>query len=308
MKHQHTANSEHPLRGGGKSVAVLSVGFAYAVALAAGIAAVRVVRPEGIFLQFALADGVATLVIFLFSTIFRNASFYDPYWSVKPIVVAVWWMWIGDAAWESTRARMVLVLVVLYGLRLTWNWLRGWTGLDHEDWRYRDLRQKTGKAFPLVNFSGIHFFPTVLVYLGCLPLYDVFLEPENSFGVTDLFAGLILFAGIACEALADQQLRRFRLSKKTPGTLLESGLWRYARHPNYFGEMMVWWGIAVFGWSAGGLHWYTFAGCMAITGLFVFISVPLIDKRMLARYPAYAERMKRVSALIPFKVHSVERL
>jgi steroid 5-alpha reductase family enzyme len=277
---------------------------AYVLALGAGVWAVQTVIASDPYWQFGIADAVATGVIFLFSMLFRNSSFYDPYWSVKPAVAAVWLAvsrfppaYTADV--DPTRVRMVVLLMLLYGIRLTWNWARGWSGLNHEDWRYVDLRRKTGKAYWLVSWSGIHYFPTVLVFLGCLPLFPALLTGSRPFGFLDLLAALVLLGGILLEAAADQQLRRFRLSNKDPQRILETGVWKYSRHPNYLGEMMVWWGVALFGLAAAGLHWTTFAGAVAITLLFVFISVPMIDRRMLARRPAYAERMKKVGTLLP---------
>jgi steroid 5-alpha reductase family enzyme len=287
-----------------KVIGLVIMTIAYVVSLGAGIFAVRSIIATDPFWQFGIADFVATLVIFAFSFVFRNSSFYDPYWSVKPAVVAVWLGVFTASGADPNRLRMVVVLMLIYGARLTWNWARGWTGLNHEDWRYEDLARKTGKAYWLVSFSGIHFFPTVLVFLGCLPLFQVFTNPTQPFGFLDLIAAMVLLGGVLIEAAADQQLRNFRLTNKDPKKILETGLWKYARHPNYFGEMLVWWGVALFGLAAGGLVWYTFAGAIAITALFVFISTPMIDQRMLERRPAYAERMKRVSALIPWKPRS----
>ncbi len=284
-----------------KALGLIIVLISYVVATAAGVFAVRQTGYTDLFAQFAVADAVATGVIFAFSMAFRNSSFYDPYWSVKPMVVVVWLTAFAPegAFADPFRIRLVTTLMLLYGARLTWNWMRGWTGLDHEDWRYVDLAKKTGPWYPLVSLTGIHYFPTVLVYLGCMPLFDALLRGGDiPFGALDLLAGSVLLGGIAMEALADHQLRQFRLSKPPREKILETGLWKFSRHPNYCGEMLVWWGAALFGMTVA-LEWYTFVGALSITLLFVFISTPMIDKRMLKRRPAYGERMKRVSALIP---------
>lgn len=297
--HSHTAI---PAWRQNKALGLILVLISYVVATLAGIVAVQQSGLEELFWQFALGDAVATGVIFLFSMVFRNSSFYDPYWSVKPMVLVVWLaVFVPEGAYaDPLRVRLATTLMLLYGARLTWNWMRGWTGLHHEDWRYVDLAKKTGAFWPLVSLTGIHYFPTVLVYLGCLPLFDALLAGgDQAFGLLDLLAAAVLLGGIATEALADHQLRQFRLSNPPKERILESGLWKYSRHPNYFGEMLVWWGAALFGFQVA-LEWYTFAGAAAITLLFVFISTPMIDKRMLERRPAYGQRMKRVSALLPW--------
>ena len=254
--------------------------------------------PGGSFGLVLAADVVATCVVFAFSVAFDNSSFYDAYWSVAPIAIAPWLLTLGPGA---NRERQVLVvgLIVAWGVRLTWNWARGWTGLGHEDWRYRDIRDKTKKAYWPASFLGIHLFPTVLVYLGCLPLWTSLVDSPAPLGPLDALAAIVTAGAIVIEATADNQLRRFVLSRPAAGTLMSEGLWRYSRHPNYFGELSFWWGLSLFGFAAGGMPWWGFSGALAMTGLFVFVSGPLLDRRSTARRPGYAEHMKRTSMLIP---------
>ncbi|MDX2249571.1 MAG: DUF1295 domain-containing protein [Bacteroidia bacterium] len=252
----------------------------------------------------ALADVAATLVIFIFSIFFRNASFYDAYWSVAPIAIAGYYLLDASADPRYFRAVLAFLLVLAWGLRLTWNWARGWDGLEHEDWRYKDLRAKTGKWYPLVNFAGIHFFPTVMVYLGCLPLYVSMYKGVAPFSTMDIIAVFITTAGILIEATADSQLRRFRRTKPAPEKILKSGIWSYSRHPNYFGEMTFWLGIFMLGLAADSSSWVMGIGVLVIVLMFIFISIPLIEKRMLARRPGYPAHRKKVSAVIPWKFNS----
>lgn len=284
-----------------KFKAGLWVSLAYVLAIIAAFTSAAFL-PETLHLlwKIAIADVVATLVIFAFSAIFNNSSFYDPYWSIAPMVI-VTALFFSETyhSGHPVRAMLVFLLVNLYGFRLTYNWWRGWTGLDHEDWRYVLYRKKGAVTYWLVSFSGFHLMPTVLVLLGCFTFYPVFTEnvPLN---VLDFFAFVITFGAILIEAIADQQLRQFRLSNKEPQKILETGLWKYSRHPNYFGETSFWWGLFLFALAVGWEYWWTGFGALSITLLFVFISIPMIDKRMLAKRPKYTERMKKVSGLIPW--------
>src|SRR5690606_33161581 len=117
----------------------------------------------------AVADVAATAVVFVFSLVLRNHSTYDAYWSVAPVPIALW-LWTLEPAGDPLRRVLVVGLLLAWALRLTWNWASGWEGLHHVDWRYRQIAQQTGRAFPLVSFLGIHLMPTVLVFLGCIPL------------------------------------------------------------------------------------------------------------------------------------------
>ena len=287
--------------GSSRGRAFALVGASYVVALAAAYVVVRWLAPHvpggALGLTFA-ADFAATCAVFAFSVAFSNSSFYDAYWSVAPLALAPWWITLGPSA-NGARQWLVVALVSLWGLRLTWNWARGWTGLGHEDWRYVRIREKTGALYWPASFFGIHLFPTVLVFLGCLPLWPALVTSPAPLGPLDAVAALVTGGAILIEGTADQQLRAFVLSKPPHGTILKTGLWRYARHPNYFGELSFWWGLTLFGVAAGPLPWWGFSGAAVMTALFVFISGPMLDQRSLERRAGYREHMRRTSMLIP---------
>jgi steroid 5-alpha reductase family enzyme len=194
------------------------------------------------------------------------------------------------------------VLVSAWGARLTYNFLRGWGGLDHEDWRYVDMRAKTGRAYWLVSFLGIHLFPTLMVFAGCLPIYAALGRGAQSLNLLDGLATLVTLSAIAIETIADAQLRRFRLrTDRTPDEILDSGLWAWSRHPNYLGEMLFWWGLWLFALAAGPGNAWTVIGAAAITLMFHVVSLRLLETRMLERRPAYAAHVRRVPAFVPYR-------
>ncbi|MDX2301766.1 MAG: DUF1295 domain-containing protein [Microscillaceae bacterium] len=282
------------------SLAYFWVTLSYILALALGFGVGYFYRESHIIVMLAMADIAATVVIFIFSYIFKNSSFYDPYWSVIPIFIAGAFIYLAVSEADLVRQIVVFLLVTAWGLRLTFNWWRGWTGLHHEDWRYVDLARQTGKAYWLVSFSGIHMFPTVMVFLGCIPLWSSLALNTTPFGILDALAALVTATAIFIEGTADNQLRKFRLSNTEKGKYLDKGLWAYSRHPNYFGEIMFWWGLFFFALAQSLDNWWMGAGALAITLMFVFISLPMIDKRMLERRNNYQEKMRRVSTLIPW--------
>ena len=243
----------------------------------------------------AVADGVATVVVFLASVVFRNSSFYDAYWSVAPPVLFAFWIWVGSGM--DLRMALAMFVVVLWAVRLTWNWARGWHGLEHEDWRYVDLEKKTGAAYWLVNLLGIHLFPTVLVFVGCVPLWVV-AHSYEPFGWLDGAALVVGVCAVYLEWSADQALHAFRARRNDASQVLREGLWARCRHPNYLGEILFWVSLALFGAAAGGA-WWVWLGVVLMVGLFVGISIPMIDKRMLANKPAYAAYREEVPSLLP---------
>lgn len=283
----------------GRSFALVTL--VYAVALVVGVVVARALQTtHSDILAFAVADAVATVVVFIGSVAVNNSSMYDPYWSVAPMAIAPAIALRSDASAAPLMRKVIVVaLVLLWGGRLTWNWARGWQGLGHEDFRYVDLRKTMGKAYWLVSFLGLHFMPTVMVYLGCLSLFVALESGTNAFGALDV-AGLIVTLGaIGIEARADKELRMFRLANQTPGKILDTGIWSYCRHPNYLGEILFWWGLFLFAMGADVSQRWVIIGPLCINALFMFVSVPLMTKRALARRPAYKERIERVPALLP---------
>ena len=247
-----------------------------------------------------LADVVATLVVFGFSFLLRNSSMYDPYWSVQPVVIAAfWWWWPTDAEPDSLRRILATVLLVAWSVRLTGNFFYGWRGLSQEDWRYVNLQKANGRAYLLVSLTGIHLFPTVLVYSGCIPLMPALNTGGRPWNAIDVLATIVTAVAVLLETAADWQLHRFVRTNTEPGRTLDTGLWAWSRHPNYLGEILLWWGLAFFGYAAGGPLW-VFGGALAITLLFVFISIPMIEKRSFARRPEYAQYCRLVPMLLPF--------
>lgn len=271
----------------------------YAAALASAAATVAYVPIADPLWRAAVADVVATLVVFGFSVATSNSSMYDPYWSVAPPALFAFWATTGAV---SVRAMILGGLVSVWALRLTFNFLRGFRDLSHEDWRYVDLQAQHGRRYWLVSFIGIHFFPSVLTFAGSVSLFVVLGVDAAPLGPIDALAIAVTCLGIAYEGIADEQLRAYVRGGPPKGEWLRAGLWRNTRHPNYFGECTFWWGLALFACAASSTAWWVWIGPVAITLLFFFVSIPLIDARMVARRPGYAEYAKRVSRLAPWFV------
>jgi len=288
-------------RTGNRIAGRIVVTAAYGVALAVAFAVVATLRAstgmaEGIALALA-ADVAATVAIFLFSLALSNSSLYDPYWSLAPLPIAVYWLRSAGEAGSSLRGNVAVTLLAIWGLRLTWNWMRRWRGLRDEDWRYVALRNRCGPLYWPVSFLGIHLLPTLLVFAGCLPLYVVSTSTRQP-RILDGIALLVTAGAIWIEARADTELRRFLDTGPHPIRLLTTGLRSRLRYPNYLGEIGFWWGLWLFGAAAAPRRWWTIAGPLSITLLFVLVSIPMMDRRMLRR-PGYADRMRTTPALVP---------
>lgn len=271
----------------------LMVALIYVLTIGAGIT-VYLLLPFDFWLNLLIADVISTVITFIFSLIFNNASVYDPYWSVQPIVIAV-----AFAMGYGLNAAGVLVIIsILYwGVRLTANWAYTFKGLNFQDWRYTHYQQTCGKLYPIINFFGIHLVPTLIVYACVMPaVCTIVYAPKLNAGVI-IFIALSICAA-TLQLVSDIQLHKFR--KQGNGGFIRVGLWKYSRHPNYLGEILMWWGIALAAVCAMPQHWYFIAGAVANTILFLAVSIPLADGKQ-SKKPGFKEYKKQTHALLPIK-------
>ena len=268
------------------------IALIYAAATAVGVVC-YIYLPFAFWLNLLLADIAATVVTFIFSLIFRNASVYDPYWSVQPLVIVVGYAVVRKNL--SVTQILPLIAVLLWGIRLTANWAYTFYGLGFQDWRYTMLREKTGKLYPVVNFVGIHLVPTLVVYGCVLPIAFTFEEaPAFNAGAAVFFA--LSVSATVLQGAADIQMHRYR--KNRNGTFMRNGLWKYSRHPNYLGEILMWWGVALAYVCVTPSRWYLIAGAVANTLLFLCVSIPLAEGRQ-SRKEGFAEYKKQTRMLLP---------
>ena len=238
-----------------------------------------------------LADIAATIIVFIFSLIFGNASVYDPYWSVQPpVIIAV----AIAKAGAGTMGWLLFAAILFWALRLTANWAYNFESFEYQDWRYVMLKEKTGRAYPLINFLGIHMFPTFVVYLCVLPAVTAVAE-RAAFKPLCLIFILLCFIAAVFQGIADVQMHIFRSSGN--GGFIRTGLWKKSRHPNYACEILMWWGVGLASVTALGGKWWLLTGAAVNTLMFLFVSIPMADKRQ-SRKPGFEEYKKATRMLI----------
>ena len=276
-----------------RKISFILVGIVYLLAASMGIV-VFLMLPFDMWLSLLVADVAATALTFVFSLVFSNASVYDPYWSVQPIVIVV----AFALSEQMTLAKVLLLFVIgLWGVRLTANWAYTFHGLSHQDWRYTMLCEKTKGFYPIINFVGIHLVPTLVVYGVTLPAVFV-IQSDAKVNIFSVSAFLLSLGAICLQGLSDIQMHAFRKSRI--GGFMRNGLWRYSRHPNYLGEILMWWGVALFSISVLGFRWYLPLGAIANTMLFLLVSIPMADSRQ-SRKAGFAEYKAATRMLLPIK-------
>ena len=252
-----------------------------------------------LLLSLFVADVVATIIVWAFGLLYENVSVYDPYWSVFPPVAFLLWAFY-TGVW-SLPVILLLIASWYWGWRLTRNWVITFKGIAHEDWRYTKYRSLHPALFHLINFFGLNMVPTLVVFAAMLPGLKLYENPLSFKFTSAVSFGLLFLGFVICliaptiQLIADKQSHDFRAAH--PGEVCNVGLWKHGRHPNYFGEILFWWGIWIMYVSFGGIDWFIL-GPIAMTALFLGISIPLMEQRQLANKPGYAEYRRQTRILI----------
>jgi steroid 5-alpha reductase family enzyme len=227
----------------------------------------------------------------------RDVSIVDIFWA--PAFALLAWSYVLVPPPLGPRGWIALALVTVWGLRLGLHMLARWRRLGHEDHRYAEIRRRNGPNFPLTSLVWIFWLQALLLWVISWPLRAA-LSGSDALNGGDAVAIAMIAAGILIEAVADGQLTRFRADPDSRGKVLDSGIWAWSRHPNYFGDFLMWWGFFVLGIAAGG-PWWTILGPLAMSALLIHYSgAGLMEDTIKDRRPGYADYVRRTSLFIPW--------
>ena len=248
-----------------------------------------------------LTAGVLTLafvtLVWVLSLILRDSSIVDIFWGLGFVVIA--WTGAASAAGGMTaRGKLLLLAVTIWGLRLSLHLLRRNWGRG-EDYRYRAWRDEAGADWWWRSFFKVFLLQGAVMWLVAAPIVAVMSRPaEARMGWLDALAVAVWATGLAFESLGDWQLSRFKADPANRGRLMTTGLWRYTRHPNYFGDSMAWWGHYLLAAAAGA--WWTIFSPVLMTFLLVRVSgVKMLETTLRETKPGYREYMESTSAFLP---------
>lgn len=243
-------------------------------------------------LVFALS---AAVLLWLVSLRNRDVSIVDIFWGLGVAGVVDIAAWLGQSGGARTSA--VLFLVNLWGLRLA---AHIWARHKGEDHRYAAMRQKFGKKWWWLSLIQVFLLQAILIWFVPAPLVAAVLYARMPMGVLDYAGIVVAAAALMFESLADFQLAAFRADPGSQGKVMDRGLWGWSRHPNYFGEALMWWGYFAIGFGASH-QWWLILSPVLITFLLLQVSgVTLMEEKMDERRPGYAEYRRRVSAFVPW--------
>jgi len=240
----------------------------------------------------------ATIFIYILSVLFNNSSWYDAFWSVIPVILTIMCWSDISAAGDVQRAFLMHACLLFWAIRLTYNWMRSWDGFSHEDWRYIMMKGKTENKFQyfIVDFGSIHLIPTICVYMALLPMIFALTYPGDTLNFLDVLASFLAVLAVIIQIISDQQMYNFRKNLTDPKTM-QSGLWFYSRHPNYFGELLFWFSLFVFAIASKLAFVWLFIGFVIMYALVAIASVSMMDKRSLKRRSDFKEYMESTPAI-----------
>lgn len=283
-----------------KKLSLLLVCLWYLLALLISFRVTELIGILGnIWLKILIAHVIATIVIYVGSVIHNNSSLYDPFWSIAPVPIIIFLYTLSDINNLSALNKILISApIIFWSLRLTRNWIISWDGFSHEDFRYIELKKGGKIKLEFINFTGIHLIPTLQVNLSLFPLYFLFNSYElSSLNYPLIFASIFTILAVIIETIADEQMRSFRSNKKNDGITMNKGLWKYSRHPNYFGEVMFWVGLYLMAFLSIKTPFWLILSPISMIILFIFISCPMMDNRSLKKRSDYKQYMNNTSQL-----------
>lgn len=249
--------------------------------------------------MWASAAAIAVLMLSTWATsvAVKNASIVDLIWGLGFVIVA----WVSRVVGDGSTARqnLLVALVTVWGLRLS-GYL-AWRNIGHgEDFRYVKMREHYGAKFPWVSLVTVFGVQGVVMFVVSLPVQLGQTSSTPGLGIIAALGVLVWVVGFGFESIGDAQLARFKADPDNAGTVLDTGLWRYTRHPNYFGDFCVWWGLGLIAAEIGGWHIVALIGPLVMWLFLTRVSGrDLLEKSLKKRRAGYEEYVARTSSFFP---------
>ena len=245
--------------------------------------------------QSLLALFLMAFLTWIVSLVKRDVSIVDSVWSV--FFLAAMLVYYFNASVNGPRSTLAMMLVGMWSLRLcAYLTRRNWG--QPEDRRYQAIRRTNEPHFTIKSLAIIFLFQAVLAWVISLPILPV-LKSSQTLGLLDVLGMVLFLFGLVFESLADLQMSRFKALPDSKGQVMDGGLWRYSRHPNYFGEFCVWWGFYFIALSADTSLWLLFSPLLMSFLLIKISGVPLLEKDLVDRRLGYREYQKRTNCFFP---------
>jgi steroid 5-alpha reductase family enzyme len=246
-------------------------------------------------LQTAAVIAAMMTIVWLFSLWLKDASVVDLAWGFGFALIA-WTVCLLSV--DRQASGLLPILTTVWGARLSF-YLTWRNHGQPEDFRYRAMREKWGRAFPVISLLGVFGLQGLIMWVVSLPLQMGIAAPDRGWNWLTALGAAVWSAGLLFESIGDWQLARFKMNPHNEGKVLDTGLWKYTRHPNYFGDFLIWWGLYLVAISMCNA-WWTVASPILMSFLLMRVSgVTLLDKALTKTKPGYADYVARTNAFFP---------
>jgi steroid 5-alpha reductase family enzyme len=244
----------------------------------------------------AITISCVMVATWLVSLVLKNASIVDIVWGLGFVITS--WVLALTIDGDSTRQILLAVMVGAWGLRLGGYLAK--RNIGHgEDWRYKAMRKKKGARFGLISLVTVFGLQGLLMWVVSLPVMFGNSDATPGVGPLAVIGVMVWAVGLSFEAVGDWQLAKFKKDPSNAGKVMQTGLWSLTRHPNYFGDALLWWGIGIVG-AETGTGVIGFIGPVVMTVFLLRVSgVPMLERSLMKRREGYAEYAARTSAFIP---------
>ena len=246
---------------------------------------------EGLILIISLLT-----ILWAISLIVKDASIVDSFWGLGFVVLA-WFYHFKITDNQNFRSLVLCTLTTLWGVRLAWHIFTRNHG-HGEDYRYQEMRKQHGENFWWVSFLRVFILQGFLLWIIAVPLLIGQTSNENNLQLFDYLGIMLWLIGFSFEAIGDWQLVQFKKNPKNKGKVMDRGLWKYTRHPNYFGDALLWWGYFLFTFVVEG-YWTIFSPIIMTFLLMKVSGVALLEQKLSETKPEYKEYAERTSAFFP---------
>lgn len=233
--------------------------------------------------------------VWILSLIRKDVGIIDSFWSL--FFVTALFFWMGPNPEITPHLLLSVGLVVTWALRLSvYLTFRNWG--KPEDRRYQEIRRRNQPLYEIKSLFYVFYLQVMLAWLVALPILPT-IKSVTPLGLWDVIGAAIFVAGLLMESIADAQMAQFKAAAPPKGSVMNRGLWRYSRHPNYFGEALLWWGYVLIALAAGGSPWLILSPLFMTFLLMKVSGIPLLEADLMKRSPAYRRYLETTSPFWP---------
>jgi steroid 5-alpha reductase family enzyme len=239
---------------------------------------------------------LALTLLWLYSVKLQDSSIIDSFWGMGFVLVAWYWCWLNNGL-QNPRAILLCSLVSIWGIRLSLHI----TIRNHgkgEDYRYQAFRAAHGTSYWWISYFRVYLLQGVLLWIIAVPLFFAQYISFTTWQIADVYGVVIWLIGFLFEAIGDWQLSQFKKNPANKGYVMDKGLWKYTRHPNYFGDAFLWWGYFLLAVSVGA-SWTIFSPILMTFLLMKVSGVALLEQKLVETKPEYKEYVEKTSAFFP---------